>query len=214
MNAMKSAATHTQAQKLAQRLATSIRNDAVLSAIRRVPRESFLDNTMTGHGSDDVALPIGYGQTTSQPFVIARMLEMLMSVVAPPARVLEVGVGCGYQTAILSELGYEVVAIERIKPLANSAKKRLHQLGYKDAQVIHADGMVGYASKSPYNGIVICAECQNIPAALLEQMHPQGYMVLPLQRKAAVRLCLVQASGRVRLEREAVAFVPMLAGLA
>ena len=209
-------AASNNTQRLVQRLAASIRNAAILAAFARVPREAFLDNTMAAHSSDDVALPIGYEQTTSQPFVIARMLEMLHSTTPPPARVLEVGAGCGYQTALLAELGYDVVAIERIRPLATAAQKRLRQLGYGGVEVVYGDGFNGYAAKSPYNGVVVCAECQSIPTQLLPQLHPQGYVVLPLARAdgAEVRLCLLQASGRVCLQRESVAFVPMKEGVA
>lgn len=200
---------------LRRQLRGRIRNAAILDVIARLRREFFLDRSMSAHGRDDVALSIGFGQTTSQPFIIARMLEMLMSAAPPPAKILEVGVGCGYQTAILAELGYTVIGLERIRALATAAAMRLRALECEQApRVVCADGLLGYEAQAPYDGAVICAECAEVPAAIVAQLGARGRMVLPLRGKdGVVRLCMVDAEGDVFIRREAVKFVPMLSGV-
>lgn len=211
------------------RLAVRARDPHILAAIRRVPRQEFLDPEMTLRANDDNALPIGFGQTTSQPSVIAQMLEML----SPPTptrpvaadaarlsagkkfgRILEVGAGCGYQTALLSELSEKVCAVERIPELAKMARARMRKMRYNNAVVTHADGLTGWAEFAPYDGVVICAEGPRAPAALLSQLKPDGRLVMPLLEGPTARLVAMNRNGDI-IERGArVAFVPLLEGAA
>lgn len=200
-------------ERLAQRLAGRVRRPEVLQAIRRVAREDFLADTTPALADEDKALPIGYAQTTSSPLVIARMLEMLLKGVSPPLKVLEVGAGCGYQTALLAEMGCEVIGLERIRPLADAARRRLRRLGYNAARLLHRDGFMGYAEKAPYDGIVVCAECADIPAALPSQLTAGGRLILPLKENGNVRLMAVGADGGILSRQEHVSFVPMLGGV-
>ena len=191
-----------------------IRNRAVLEAMRRVGRESFLDASMLPKAGEDMALPIGFSQTTSSPFVIARMLEMMLNGAPSLPCVLEIGSGCGYQTAVLAELGGKVFGVERIGALARLASARLRKLKYNNIRIKHADGWNGWKENAPYDGIVVCAETSRIPMALLAQLQPGRRLVLPLRKNESVRLVAVNANGEIVARREDVAFVPMLAGMA
>ena len=188
-----------------------IRNRAVLDAFGRVDRSRFLDMSLRPHAGSDCALPIGHAQTTSQPFVIARMLEMMLNRKTPKTA-LEIGAGCGYQTAILSHLCGKVVAVERIGALARQTAARLRGMGYNNVHVIHGDGFSGYPKYAPYDGIVMCAECAVAPPALAAQLAPEGRMVMPLGGGGGARLAAVNAEGRIIARRESVRFVPMVEG--
>lgn len=202
-------------ERLAQRLGERIRRVEVLQAIRRVAREDFLAGATPTFADEEQALPIGYAQTTSNPIVIARMLEMLLKGVSPPQTVLEIGAGCGYQTALLAEMGCNVIGLERIRPLAEEAARRLRRFGYDTARILHRDGFSGYVDKAPYDGIIVCAECADIPAALPAQLTAGGRLILPLREKAngSVRLTAVSADGKILSRQEHVSFVPMRAGI-
>ena len=194
-----------------------VRNAAVLQAMRRVAREEFLDSSMRAHAKSDSPLPIGFSQTTSSPFVIARMLEMLFAgrkpaAGAPPFKVLEVGSGCGYQTALLAELGCEVHGVERIAALAKTAAAHLRRLRYANADVRHADGLLGWQEAAPYDGIVLCAEHDSLPPALLAQLCETGRLVMPLRQGGQIFLVSANAAGKIVSRRERVEFVPMLRG--
>ena len=182
----------------------------ILEAFRRVERSCFIDGSLRPHANSDCALPIGHAQTTSQPYIIARMLEMLLQGGRPNA-VLEVGAGCGYQTALLSLLCGRVVAVERIGALARAAGERLRQLGYS-ARVVHGDGFLGYAAAAPYDGIVVCAAHAAVPQKLVEQLTPDGVLVMPLITGGSCRLVSINAAGERMSRREHVEFVPMLEG--
>lgn len=201
-------------EKLCALLRPHIRNRQVLEAMRRVSRESFLDASMLPYAGDDSALPIGHEQTTSAPGVIARMLEMMLHGKKPPLRILEIGSGCGYQTALLAEMGCEVFSIERVRPLADAARRRLQKMGYNTAQVMHGDGFLGDEQNAPFDGIVICAECADVPPQLPPQLAEEARLVLPLRRRdSTVRLSAVNPAGTVTSVRDAVRFVSMLQGV-
>ena len=201
-------------EKLSTLLRPRIRNRLILDAMQRVPREEFLDSSMLPYAGDDSALPIGHEQTTSAPGVIARMLEMMLSDKKPPLKILEIGSGCGYQTALLVEMGCEVFSIERVRPLADAARRRLKKMGYNAAQITHGDGFLGDTTNAPFDGIVICAECADVPPQLPPQLAEDARLVLPLRRRdSTVRLAAVNPGGTVTSVRDAVRFVSMLQGV-
>ncbi len=200
--------------RLSETLRSVTTNEKILTAFRRVPRNSFLSESFMPSAGKDTPLPIGHSQTTSSPSIIAKMLDMLFSRVPLPSNLLEIGAGCGYQTAILAELQCEVVGLERIRSLADSAQKRLKTMGYKNVSIYHADGFNGYEPKAPYAGVIICAECEDIPEQLLKQINPTGYIILPLRNQRQVQLTVVNASGRIVARKELVSFVPLKNGLA
>ena len=194
--------------------ADKIRNRKLRAAVKRADRTRFIDSSLRPRAADDCALPIGHSQTTSQPQVIVQMLEMMLAAAdKPPARVLEIGAGCGYQTAILASLCEEVFAIERIGALAKQASARLRELGYNNAHVIHGDGFGGHAAGAPFDGIVVCAETAVAPPILLSQLAPGGRLVMPLSSEDNCRLTAFDGEGRVVARRGAVRFVPMLEGV-
>ena len=201
-------------QRLVQRLAESgIGDTAVLEAMRRVPRHLFLDEAMAHRAYEDIALPIGYQQTLSQPWVVARMSELLRGG-RRLQRVLDVGSGSGYQSAILAMLAEEVYAVERIKPLLQAARRRLRQLRLRNVHFSHGDGYEGWPAKAPFDGILVAAAAAEVPAALLQQLAPGGRLVMPVG-EGVQSLVLVEntPAGFERRELEAVRFVPLLPGL-
>jgi len=200
-------------ERLVQRLAEhGIADEAVLDAMRSVPRHLFLDEAMSHRAYDDLALPIGYHQTLSQPWVVARMTEVLLGA-GRPQRVLEIGAGSGYQTAVLAMLVEQVYAVERIKPLLQAARRRLRQLRLRNVQFSHADGYEGWPSQAPFDGILVAAAAEQVPASLEEQLAPGGRLVMPVGGEQQT-LVLVErtASGFERHELEPVRFVPLLPG--
>lgn len=202
-------------ERLYERLRQQVHNPSVLAAIRCLPREKFLDSSMLPYAGDDAALPIGHDQTTSAPLVIARMLDMMLGRKKPPLKILEIGSGCGYQTALLAEMGCTVIGIERIQMLAAAARRRLAEMGYNTATIIHQDGFSGDADNAPFDGIIICAECTVIPAQLPAQLAPSARLVLPLRqmRKDGVCLTAVDSDGEVVSVRDQVSFVQMRKGV-
>lgn len=207
-------ATTTSGIRLEKILRAHTANEQILNAFRRVPRDYFLSPSFMPNAGADTPLPIGHSQTTSSPSVIAKMLDMLFSKIPLPSTILEIGAGCGYQTALLAEMGCEVVGVERIRLLANQARQRLKNLGYTRWQILHADGAAGHPTKAPYGGIIICAECDEMPPTLVKQLSPTSHAVLPLRKKGQVQLCLVNSQGQVVEQKELVNFVPLLKGLA
>ncbi|MGI9306174.1 MAG: protein-L-isoaspartate O-methyltransferase family protein [Gammaproteobacteria bacterium] len=191
--------------------AGKIRNRQLLAAFARVERADFLDISLRPHAASNAALPIGHAQTTSQPLVIARMLEMMLNR-KTPQNALEIGAGCGYQTALLSLLCRQVVAVERIGALARQTAARLRRMGYNNAHVVHADGFSGYPKAAPYDGIVVCAEHAAVPETLAAQLAPEGRMIMPLCGGNGARLVAVNAEGKIVARREPVRFVPLRGG--
>ena len=167
-------------ERLIQRLVDQGISDArVLDVVRSTPRHLFLDEAMAHRAYEDVALPIGFQQTLSQPYIVARMTELLLAA-GPRHRVLEIGTGSGYQTAILARLVDEVYSVERIKPLQQKARQRLRQLKLRNVHMNHADGGMGWEERGPFDGILATAAPERIPEDLLQQLAPGGRLVIPV----------------------------------
>jgi protein-L-isoaspartate(D-aspartate) O-methyltransferase len=190
-----------------------IRDERVLAAMAAVPRHLFVEEALASRAYEDTALPIGFGQTISQPYVVAKMIEKLMAG-RTPGKTLEVGTGCGYQAAVLAHVFPEVYSIERIKALLERARRNLLALRLKNLRLAHGDGYTGLEGAAPFQAIIVAAAAPRMPEALLRQLAPGGKMVLPLVSGGGQRLLLVQRSGRgfVESELDAVRFVPMEAG--
>ena len=203
--------------RMVERLKLSgIRNETVLHAMNRVPRHLFIGYIFENHAYDDLSLPLSAGQTISQPYIVARMSELLYDPhTGFPQKVLEIGTGCGYQTAILENMGIgEIYSIERIKKLHDTARDNLHNSGCYRAKLIYGDGYAGLPTFAPFNGIIITAAPPNIPVALLQQLAIGGRMVLPLGDEQQQFLYLIEKSEHGFRETclERVNFVPMLDG--
>lgn len=187
-----------------------IKDEKVLAAIGRVPRYEFLARSLAERARDNDALPIGHGQTTSQPWVIARMLE-LAQLDAKSSKVLEIGTGCGYQTAILTHLAKEVYSLERIGQLLGEARKKLKELSYTKPRMAHRDGMKGLPEAMPYDAIIVCAAARQVPQALLDQLAPGGRLIIPQNSDDAEKLMVYTNEGQT--EHDDVMFVPLIEGL-
>ena len=201
-------------ERLIQRLMDQgITRFEVLEAIRTVPRHLFVDEALAHRSYEDTALPIGYGQTLSQPYVVAKMSELALAQ-GRPKKVLELGSGSGYQTAILASLVDEICAIERIKPLLERARKQLRALRVRNVRLRHGDGLDGWASEAPFDLILGAAAPERLPAQLLEQLAPGGTLILPVGGKQQ-QLMMVTATpeGYVEEVIEEVNFVPMVRGV-
>lgn len=192
-----------------------IRDERVLAAMAAVPRHLFVEEALASRAYEDTALPIGFGQTISQPYVVARMIETLLEG-RSPGKALEVGTGCGYQAAVLAQLFPEVYSVERIKALLERARGNLLGLRLANLRLAHGDGHAGLEKAAPFQSIIIAAAARRVPEALLRQLAPGGRMVLPLESGGAQRLVLVERNGRgfVESELDAVRFVPLEAGKA
>ena len=167
-------------ERLIQRLVEQgIRDHTVLDVIRSTPRHLFLDEAMAHRAYEDVALPIGFQQTLSQPYIVARMTELLLAA-GPRQRVLEIGTGSGYQTAILAQLVGEVYSVERIKPLQQKARQRMRKLKLRNVHINHADGGMGWSERGPFDGILAAAAPERVPGELLQQLAPGGRLVIPV----------------------------------
>lgn len=167
-------------ERLIQRLVDQgISNQKVLDVMATTPRHLFLDEAMAHRAYEDVALPIGFQQTLSQPYIVARMTELLLEGGAPE-RVLEIGTGSGYQTAILAQLVGEVYSVERIKPLQQKARQRMRQLKLRNVHMNHADGGMGWPERGPFDAILAAAAPERIPEDLLRQLAPGGRLVMPV----------------------------------
>ena len=191
-----------------------IRNEAVLAAIAKVPRHVFVEEALASRAYEDTALPLGMGQTISQPFVVARMIELLLNGRQTIGKTLEVGAGCGYQAAVLAQLSSEVYAVERLGPLLEKAKAHMRALQQFNVRLKHADGNLGLPEAGPFDSIIVAAAGTQIPQALLAQLAPGGRLVLPVGA-AEQYLCFVEHTpqGFVETRLDPVRFVPLLAGL-
>jgi len=207
----------TRARMIERLREQGIRDERVLSALATVPRHQFVEEALASRAYEDTALPIGFAQTISQPYIVARMIEVLLNN-KQPQKVLEVGTGCGYQAAVLARLFPEVYSIERIKGLHERARANLLGLKLSNLRLVHGDGYAGLEKAAPFQAIVVAAAAPAVPEALLRQLAPGGRMVLPLRDGAngAQRLVLVERSGRgfVETELDTVRFVPMETGKA
>ncbi len=201
-------------ERLVERLRSrGISDDAVLQTMRQTPRHLFVDEALAHRAYEDTALPIGFSQTLSQPYIVARMTELLLAG-GPLRKVLEVGTGSGYQTAILAQLVEHVYSVERIKPLQQKAKKRLSQLKLYNAIFKNSDGGLGWSREGPFDGILSAAAPATIPPELLQQLAPGGRLVMPVGDAGKQELVMVIRTGdNYECEViEAVNFVPFLTG--
>ncbi len=201
-------------ERLVQRLKSEgIKDQRVLNQIRDVPRHLFVDEALASRAYEDTALPIGLGQTISQPYVVARMTEALVAQPCP-SRVLEIGTGCGYQTAVLAGLVGEVYTVERLGPLQRRARALLRQLDIYNVKFRHGDGWEGWKSNAPYDGIIVTAAPPEQPRALLEQLADGGRMIIPVGPRGRQELLEIQRHGDEFEERvlDYVLFVPLLTG--
>jgi protein-L-isoaspartate(D-aspartate) O-methyltransferase len=201
-------------ERLIQRLMDQgITRFEVLEAIRSVPRHLFVDEALAHRSYEDTALPIGYGQTLSQPYVVARMSELALAQ-GRPKKVLELGSGSGYQTAILASLVDEICAIERIKPLLERARKQLRALRVRNVRLRHGDGLDGWASEAPFDLILGAAAPERLPTQLLEQLAAGGRLILPVGgERQQLMMVTATAEGYVEEVIEEVNFVPMVRGV-
>ena len=202
----------TRGRMIERLRAEGIRDEAVLAAIGNVPRHLFVDEALAGRAYDDVALPINYGQTISQPYIVARMIEVLRNG-RQLGRVLEIGTGCGYQAAVLAQVAKEVYSVERIQPLHERARKLLRELKVRNVILRYADGSTGLADVAPFDGIIMACAAPVLLDALKEQLAIGGRMVLPLGT-AEQFLYLVERTekGFRETRLDAVKFVPLMGG--
>ncbi len=200
--------------RLVSRLrAEGIRNEAVLDVIRNTPRHLFVDEALASRAYEDTALPIGYNQTISQPYVVAAMTNLVVS--GKPSKVLEIGTGSGYQAAILAPLVGKVYTVERIEPLAVQARQRFRKLGLRNIRASYSDGTEGLPDFAPYDAIITTAATEKIPEALLEQLSPKGgRLVIPVGGRDRQTLTLVtrNADSYEQEQLDSVIFVPLLTG--
>ena len=202
--------------RLVQRLREQgIANLAVLDRIRNVPRHIFVDEALGSRAYEDTALPISYGQTISQPYIVARMTEALLEAGAAE-NILEVGTGCGYQTAVLAPLVARLYTIERIEPLLVRARERLKELGIRNVRFRHGDGTLGWKAHAPFDGILVAAAPLTVPEALVKQLRVGGRLLVPIGPEGEQELVRFtrREQGVQRESIGAVAFVPLLGGTA
>ena len=204
----------TRERLLGRLMEQGIKNMQVLDIIRSTPRHIFLDEALSHRAYEDVALPIGYGQTISQPYVVAKMTE-IVSASRRLKSVLEIGTGCGYQTAVISRIAEKVYTIERIKPLLDRAKKNLKLLGIRNVEFKHDDGSLGWGERAPFDAIITTAAPQMVPAGLYQQLsQEEGSLVIPVGVDNQQDLKHIVKSGQnIRTENlGSVRFVPLLTG--
>ena len=202
-------------ERLVQRLVEQgIRDARVLDRIRNVPRHLFVDEALASRAYEDTALPIGHGQTISQPYVVARMTEAVL-LAGKPEKVLEIGTGCGYQTAVLSPLVGRIYSIERIEPLYDRARERLRDLGIRNVRFKHGDGFEGWPPQAPFDAILMAAAPHALPPKLLEQLGEGGRLVAPVGPEGRQELVrITRHKDQFHRERLGfVSFVPLLGGV-
>lgn len=201
-------------ERLIQRLVEQgIRDPRVLDRIRNVPRHLFVDEALSSRAYEDTALPIGHGQTISQPYVVARMTEAV-TLGGTPEKVLEIGTGCGYQTAVLAPLVGKLYSIERIEALLDRAQDRIRELGIRNVRFRHGDGSAGWKSMAPFNAILLAAAPHAIPQKLLDQLAEGGRLVAPVGPEGRQELLRMTRRGDQFLRERLgfVSFVPLLGG--
>ena len=206
--------SHRTRMRMIERLRNQgIADEVVLSAMSTIPRHLFIEEALASRAYEDVSLPINYGQTISSPWIVARMSELLRANIHLD-RVLEIGTGCGYQTAILAQLAHQVYSVERIGPLLTRTRIRLHKLHIRNINLKHADGLRGLPEASPFDGIIMTAVTTHIPKDLLEQLVVGGRIVFP-ERSQKQNLCVIERNvqGYTKTTLEEVNFVPILSGI-
>ena len=207
-------ATFRKGDSLAQLLAQEgVRNNKVLAAIANIPREIFIPDALRHTAYQNTALPIGQGQTISQPYIVARMTELLLESENSPQNVLEIGTGSGYQTAVLAQLFGKVFSVERIKTLQFQAKRRMNQLNLHNVSMKHGDGWQGWASKAPFDAIIVTAAASRIPEQLTAQLKDGGRLIIPVGQENQQLQCVTRQGEEFDTKIvEAVRFVPLVPG--
>jgi protein-L-isoaspartate(D-aspartate) O-methyltransferase len=203
----------TRARMIERLRNQGIADEVVLAAMRAIPRHIFVEEVLATRAYDDVALPINFGQTISSPFTVARMSELLRAG-SNLGKVLEIGSGCGYQTAVLAQFVAEVYSIERIGPLLTRARARLRELRLGNVRLKHADGLLGLPEAAPFDAIILTAATPHVPTLLLNQLAIGGRMILPKGSQEQF-LCVIERNshGYTEIIVEEVKFVPMLPGI-
>ncbi len=200
-------------ERLIQRLREEgIRDERVLNAIRNVPRHIFVDEALASRAYEDTALPIGFGQTISQPFIVGLMTQTILA--GAPKKVLEIGTGSGYQTAVLARVVPELYSVERLTPLFQLAHKRMRELNYRNVKLRLGDGTLGWPEYAPYDAILVAAAPPEIPPALMDQLAVGGRLIIPVGGQGMQQLQLVQRTetGYTHERLERVSFVPLVPG--
>jgi protein-L-isoaspartate(D-aspartate) O-methyltransferase len=207
-------ASSRKGESLAQLLhKEGIQNLTVLKALAATPRELFLPDALRHKAYQNTALPIGQGQTISQPYIVAKMTELLLESETSPGSVLEIGTGSGYQTAILAQLFDKVYSVERIKTLQFQAKRRMNQLDLHNVAMKHGDGWLGWANKGPFDAIIVTAAASHMPEKLYEQLNSGGRLIIPVGGHNQQLHCITRTEDQFDSKViEAVRFVPLVAG--
>jgi protein-L-isoaspartate(D-aspartate) O-methyltransferase len=204
-------------ERLVQRLVDQgISNQQVLDVLRHLPRHLFLDEALSHRAYEDTALPIGFGQTLSQPYIVARMTEILIGATGKRDKVLEIGTGSGYQTAVLAPFVGELFSVERIKPLQEKARQIIRQLKIYNVRFHHADGGFGWSSQGPFDAILSAAAPAQIPEDLKQQLAPDGVLIIPVGEQEQVLTMVVRKGDSNTFHQQAlepVKFVPLLQGV-
>lgn len=204
----------TRARMIDRLREQGVKNEEVLRAMAAVPRHVFIEEALASRAYEDTALPLGLGQTISQPYVVARMIELLLNGRAGLGKTLEIGAGCGYQAAVLAQLTNEVYAVERLAPLLEKAKANMRKLQQFNVRLKHADGLLGLPEAAPFDSIIVAAAGSQIPPALLAQLREGGRLVLPVgAAEQYLRLIERTPQGFVETRLDAVRFVPLLPGV-
>lgn len=203
----------TRARMIERLRVRGIIDETVLGAMTAIPRHIFIEEVLANRAYDDVALPINFGQTISSPYTVARMSELLRAG-ASLGKVLEIGSGCGYQTAILSQFAREVYSVERIGPLLSRARTRLRALHLNNIRLKHGDGLLGLPEFAPFDGIILTAATLHIPSGLLEQLAVHGRMIFPKGGNNEQFLCVIErnSQGYTETMLDEVKFVPIMPG--
>ena len=203
----------TRMRMVARLREQGIGDEAVLNVLNEIPRHIFIEEALASRAYEDIALPIGFGQTISQPYIVARMTELLAAG-QPMGKVLEIGTGCGYQTAVLAKLSREVYSVERLVQILARARKNLRELRITNVRFKHTDGHGGIPEGAPFDRIIVTAAATHVPQVLKDQLAIGGRMVVPIGAHQQY-LCLIERSARGFTETrlDEVKFVPMLSGL-
>ncbi len=191
-----------------------IESEPVLDAIRQTPRHLFVDEALASRVYENTALPIGFGQTISQPYIVAKMTEALIKD-RELKNVLEVGTGCGYQTVIMAQFARQIYTVERINALLVRARERFQKLNYTNIRSKHADGNIGWSAHAPFDGIIVAAAPVGVPESLLEQLAIEGRLIIPVGKSGDQKLLLITRKEEGYEEEiiDSVSFVPMLGGI-